>query len=438
MAISQVSRRARIFHGWYIVAVAFLAQFTTGGLQAYTLGVFMKPITEELGWTRGAISGVQTAGTVVNGLFAVFIGGILDRRGGRALMLFGAVLSGIGFVALSLMRDIWHFYFIRGMLIAIGNLCLGNLVANVAVSNWFIRKRGRALAIAAMGVPFGGVVLTPLSQMLIDGVGWRNAWVILGAMVWVVMIVPTALFIRRRPEDVGLRPDGDPSTGPDERKLSASQIAAMKADVEWTTAQAARTPALWMIMIAFGLAHMGLSALTIHIVPYVSDIGFTVAMAAGAQSVQGMSSMTTKLVWGLLLERFDIRVVSIASFICSAVGVVLLLEANSIELVYLSIVIFGAGMGGLGPIQEVVWANYFGRISLGAVRRIGAPMVMVFGAVGPLLAGLVYDATESYRVAFIALTGAYVVAGVLMLLLRPPRRPGLSSTKLHEALKENI
>lgn len=427
LAAIEVVKRRKLFHGWYIVAVAFLALFMSTGLRDYSQGVFMKPMSEELEWSRGAISSIQAVGLVINGLFGLFIGSILDRRGGRALMLFGAVVTGLGFIALGFVQEIWHFFLIRGLVLGVGTLCLGNLVANVAVSNWFIRKRGRAIAMAAMGVPFAGVIITPLSQVLIDNLGWRNAWTIIGAMVLVVMLAPIAIFVRRRPEDMGLRPDGDPPSGPDPRSLSAVQVAAMKADVVWTLAQVVRTRALWLIMIAFGLSGMGLFAMIMHIVPYVSDIGYAAAVAAGVQSIQAAASMASKLVWGLLLERFEVRVVSVLSFACAATGMGLLLASSSIEMVVLSLIVFALGMGGQGPIQEVVWANYFGRLSLGTVRSIGMPFMIATGAAGPIMTGLVYDATSSYQIAFITLIGAYCLAGALMMAVRPPRHPDVVS-----------
>lgn len=421
--ITRLAARPKIYYGWYIVGVAFLAQLMSMGLQGYTLGVFMKPMIDELGWSRSGISGVQSAGTVVNGLLAPFIGGILDRRGGRILMLVGSVITGIGFIALSLMADMWHFYAIRGLIITVGILCMGGMVVNVAISNWFVRKRGRAVAIAAMGISFGGVVLAPLSERFIAEFGWRTAFIILGVMIWVVMLVPTALFMRRRPEDMGLLPDGDIPGQVSSKPMNAVQRAALNADIRWTRAEALRTPTLWIIIASFGMAGMGLSAMMMHVTPYVSDLGFSPALAAIATSVQASTALISKVIWGLLIERIQCRFVAILAFVCAGIGLVMLINSRSLEMVYLSLAVFGMGMGGQPVIQEVVWANYFGRLTLGTIRSIGMPFMIISSAGGPLLAGLTYDMTKSYEVAFIVFVCAYSFAALLMLIVRPPVHP---------------
>lgn len=429
MEAIQLARPRKIYYGWYIVALAFLAQFATTGAQGFSAGVFMKPMAEDLGWSRGGIAGVNSVGTLIGGIIGLFIGNILDRHGARPLMIFGAIVTGIGFIALSTMQELWHFYLIRGIIITIGTTCSGMVVANIAVSNWFVRKRGRAVAVAVMGVPTAGVVLGPAMQMIIDSFSWRTGWIALGLMIWVLLILPTALFMKRRPEDIGLVPDGALPTQEDDRRLSGAQKAAIAADVKWTRREAIRTPTLWMIIIAAGLGTMTLPTTMMHLVPFVSDLGYSLQVATLTAGVHSLFSMLSKLIWGFGIERIHARYVVVLAYSFAAAGLILLLLAHSIESIIVGMAVLGIGVGGVIPITEVIWASYFGRISLGSIRTIGMPFSIITQAGGPFMAGVIYDNTKSYQAAFIFLIITLVIGASLMLALRPAKRPQTSAAK---------
>jgi MFS family permease len=423
LATLRIALPTKIFYGWYIVILAFLVQFAVIGSQGFSLGVFMKPMTEDLGWSRSDIASVHTIGTIIGGFLALFIGPILDRRGARPLVIVGAILSGLGFLALSMIQELWHFYAIRGLIITVGSTCASIMVLNTAVSNWFIRKRGRAVTFGAMGVPFAGIALIPIIQILIESFTWRNAWIILGVMIWVVAIIPTAMFMRRRPEDVGLVPDGAMPTEEGDKGLSSAQRAALAADVTWTRSEAIRTSTLWMIIGASGLGSMTLTATMMHLVPYVSDMGFSLQIAALTASVHSWFSLISKFGWGFIIERIHARFVIVIAYSLAASGLAVLLFARSLETIVLGMAVLGLGIGGVTPVTEVIWASYFGRRSLGAVRSIGAPFTILTYASAPLIPALIYDSTKSYNLAFVFLIGTLVIGASLMLLLRPARRP---------------
>ena len=407
----------RFYYGWYIVGVAFVSSMMSMGITAYSMGVFLKPMTEELGWSRTDISLGQTLTTFVTGILGVTIGRRMDARGGRSLMVGGAVVGGFGFIALGQVHELWQYYLVRAGLVAVGSIGMGNLVVNVALSNWFVRQRGRAIAIGVMGTSVAALVLPTAADRMIDAWGWRAAWAAIGVAIWATVIPAAMLAMRRRPEDYGLQPDGDTAA------VQGRAAARVASDVRWTRSMAARTPALWMLVLTFGLASTGMGALLLHLIPYMTDEGFTRAQAAGAFGMIGIAGLLSKPLWGIALDRFPVRRCAAAEFALMALGIALILGSHTVAPLYASIFTLGLGIGGVVTVQEVVWADFFGRLTLGSVRSLAQPFTIVSSAGGPVFAGFAYDHFGSYATAFHLFIATYVAAAVLILLTPSPRPP---------------
>lgn len=420
--------RPRVYYGWYIVGLAFVSNAMSMGVSAYTLGVFIRPMTEELGWSRAMISGNQSVSTLVTGLLAPLIGPLIDRHGGKAAMIVGAAVSGASLICLSQIDHLWGFYLFRGVLFTIGQLGMGSLVVMVALSNWFVRKRGRAIALASVGISVAAMTLPALSERIIGAYGWRAAWVTLGLMIWMLVIPLTALIMRRRPEDMGLLPDGDSGEEP-EQEVRPARVseAALSRDAVWTRRAALRTPALWLLIAAFGLSGMGMGAMLLHLVPFLEDAGHSAGVAAGAVATLGLAGLLSKPLWGIAIDRYPARICAMVEFlICgSGIGLILLAgDSGSAPAAYAATFYFGLGIGGVLTVSEVIWANYFGRLTLGRVRSIAMPFQIISSAGGPLLAGLTYDRTGSYQRAFLLFLATYLLATGLMVILRRPGAAG--------------
>ena len=410
------------FYGWYIVGVALIAQFVAVGTQTYASTVFLKPMTEELGWSRSEFSAVQTVSTVVLGIAGFVIGALIDRRGPRRLMLVGGVLCGAALIATSRVEELWQFYLARGVAQTLGNALLGSLVVNVTLSKWFIARRGMAVAIASSGVSLGGVLMTPLVSAIIQGWGWRDAWVALGVMVW-VLVLPSALIMRRAPEDYGLHPDGMTPEQAATFSAAKGRLSSVS-EVQWTRPEAIRTKTIWLIIAAYGIANIGIGAMLLHMVPFLTDHGWSRSEAALLYSIQAWVALISKPVWGVLMDRFHPRYLSAFGFAVAAIGVLAILAAThsgSWVPLAAALALWGLGIGGAIPLQETVWANYFGRQHLGSIRSVAMPFSIIFGAGGPLLAGLLYDGSGSYTLAFVLFSAFWLIGFVLILLARPPR-----------------
>ncbi|GEM_PF-25895 len=421
--------RKPVFHGWYIVGVAFLAAFIHSEAVSSTLSVFIKPMTESLGWSRGMISGVRSFEQILEAVVAPFIGPLVDRHGGRILMVVGALIAGVGFIAVAFTQELWQFYILRAV-VTIGVLCFGGLVTHVAIANWFIRKRGRAFAISGLGGSLGTVIVIPVATWTILNLGWRETWAIFGVFVWVLVVAPAFLFMRRRPEDMGLLPDGDtlppvaaqvaPTDTQEVSRERPETPVASSENVNWSRSEAIRTRAFWVIVVVFGMSRLAAMGINLHLIPYLLDLGYSSGVAASVFVVRSGVGLFGNPIWGLAAERYDVRVLTFVKFCMQVVAVIMIVLAQNILMVYGGFALYGIAQGGGGILTEMMFANYYGRLSLGAVRSLALPLQIVFSAGGPLLLGFSFDITGSYNFAFSIIIGASIVSAALILLATPP------------------
>ncbi len=417
-------RQPRIYYGWWIVIGAFIAQFVAIGTQSPVSGAFLVPMTEDLGWDRSEFTIAVSLATAVSAVIGFFVGGYVDRFGARPLMLIGSVFLAASLAAISRVETLWQFILLRGIVFTFGFTLIGNLVVNVTLSKWFVEKRGWAISLASMGVSAGSVVLTPIMVSVVDRYGWRDAWLILAAGAF-VLILPVALVMRRQPEDYGLAPDGARG-GDGVKEVAARARAAADFANSFTRAQAVRTPAMWLLVVAFGFSSVGLVSLLFHAIPFLTDAGFPRTEAALFFSLQGLAALLSKFVWGWSMQHFPPRLLAAGSFICAASGAVLMVVAaqeSARPLMMLAFVLFGAGIGGQIPLNEFIWANFFGRRHLGSVRAAAMPVTILFSAGGPYFASLYYDILGSYDGAILTFGGLWVLAALLVVVARPPRHP---------------
>lgn len=409
-----------VFYGWYIVLAAFVASMMATGLQVYSLGVFLKPMTEDLGWSRTDLSLGQTISTLCSGGVAFWVGPLLDRHGGRVLMVIGAVAMGVGFIALGLVQELWQYYLVKGVLVTAGSAMAGLVVVNVALSNWFVRRRGIAIGVAAMGVSVAALVTPTITTALIDAYGWRASWMILGVTIPLAIVPMSLLVLRRRPEDHGLEPDG----GGPARPVSASRAASMAMQgVAWTRREAMRTRSLWMLIAAFSLGSMGLSALFLHMIPYLSDSGLSAGQAASIFGMVGLAGLVSKPLWGLALDRYNTSHCAAFEFLLMGAGLGAVTLVHDVLLLHAAVFLLGLGIGGVSTVQEVVWADYFGRTTIGMIRGLSRPFTVLASAGGPVFAALAYDSRGSYELAFGVFIVTYVAAAAVILVTPYPTAP---------------
>ena len=422
-APGPLARLRGIYFGWYMIVAATITNMVMGaGLVGYLPGVFLEPMTEELGWSRAEFIISFTVGQFVTAATALAIGSHIDRRGGRGLMLAGTSLTVAALLLTAEVRELWQWVLLRGLIQPIGLGMAGSLVVNVALSKWFVRYRGRAIGIAACGFSLAGIVVPNSLTPVVDAHGWEAGWRVL-ALVAAVLILPASLMMRRQPEDSGLRPDG---RSPDE---PAGSAAAERERLDYVTSltrgEALRTSALWLIVVAFGAVGLTLLGLVTQAIPLLTDAGFSRPTAAAMLAVLTVPGLLSRPFWGVAAERVDPRRLASAAFVALGTGVLVIVlgaRAQSLPLVALGFFAMGSGMAGYVPVQEIMWASFFGRRHLGAVRSSAMPVAIGLGASGPVLVAYYYDRTGGYEGIFVVLSALVLASAALVFLARSPDR----------------
>jgi MFS family permease len=422
----QAANESKFFYGWTIVAVGFLAHIAAAFSISSTLSVFLKPLSADLGISRGVFSLIRSGEILIGAVAAPLVGTLIDRHGGKWLMAAGGLVSGAGFLLLGRARDFWQFLLFRWLLVSPGDAFMGSMVVNVSISRWFVRMRGRALALAGMGHGLAKVGMPLLAASLIMHAGWRSAWVVFGLITLGLVVGPSLLFMRRRPEDMGLLPDGRSGarhdSGAAANEAGSARARSAIAEVAWSRHEALRTPAFWLIVTTFGVAHVGVSGLNLHVFAFVSDQGHPAMVAALVMSIIAFMQFSTPIVWGLLAERSNIARLIMAKFLIQAAGLLLALSTPGLPSLYAGFFLYGIGMGGTSILAEMIWANYFGRVSLGKIRGMGSLISHAFSAGGPPFFGFLFDATRSYSLSFSIFIGLLFASAFLSLFLRPPSK----------------
>ncbi|MYH41335.1 MAG: MFS transporter [Chloroflexi bacterium] len=422
-APGPLARLRGVYFGWYMIVAATITNMVMGaGLVGYLPGVFLEPMTEELGWSRAEFIISFTIGQFVTAATALAIGSHIDRRGGRGLMLAGTSLTVAALLLTAEVRELWQWVLLRGLIQPIGLGMAGSLVVNVALSKWFVRYRGRAIGIAACGFSLAGIVVPNSLTPVVDAHGWEAGWRVL-ALVAATLILPASLMMRRQPEDYGLRPDGRSPDGP------AGSADAERERLDYVTSltrgEALRTSALWLIVVAFGAVGLTLLGLVTQAIPLLTDAGFSRPTAAAMLAVLTVPGLLSRPFWGVAAERVDPRRLASAAFVALGTGVLVIVlgaRAQSLPLVALGFFAMGSGMAGYVPVQEIMWASFFGRRHLGAVRSSAMPVAIGLGASGPVLVAYYYDRTGSYEGIFVVLSALVLASAALVFLARSPDR----------------
>ncbi|MGE0227016.1 MAG: MFS transporter [Dehalococcoidia bacterium] len=417
----SATQRSRIYYGYWLIFAAAVGQFATVGSMNYVPGVFLKPMTDEFGWNRAEFTLALTLGQFVLAFAGFFIGAYVDRHGGRRPVLVGTTVLVLALTGHTQIHALWQWIILNGLLVTAGGALAGNLVVNVTLSKWFVERRGRAIAVASMGVSFAGIVYPPATTAAVSAWGWRGAWLAL-AIASAVLLYPVAMLMRRAPEDYGLHPDGRSSA---EVARGAAHAAQAEFATSLTRRQAIATPAFYLIVAAFGFGGLAIIVPVIQGIPFMTDAGYSRGVASFMIVLTSIPSMLTKPFWGYLVDKAPANRLAAIGFVLNAVailGIVLSVNAHATPIVYASWLLLGFGWGGMIPLQEVVWATFFGRRYLGAVRSAGLPFSLLVSAGGPLLVSFYFDVAGDYNGALIAVAVLGILAALLVNLPRNPRR----------------
>ena len=424
-AIPRLWPFKRVFYGWAVVAASSAATFTQVPMYGPVISVFVKPIGDELGWSRGEIALAFTAGTLVGLGLSALVGKQLDRYGARAaVVIAGMIVTGV-LVGLALMQEVWQFWLLFGSGRAAALVGI-NLGTSVAVVNWFVRRRGRAVGFLSMSLRGGQAVFPLLIVAIIAGYSWRHAFGVLAVISLVFVVTPAWLFIRRRPEDMGLLPDGDqpPPEGSAGKAVPQAPQRSRRDEVSWTLAEARRTRAFWLLVVATMSVVFAQTAVNLHAVASFQDRGIADAFAGVFVFVYAGTAAVSAVPFGSLADRIHIRWVVVIATLFFGASIVVMIAADSVATALLFAVLYGLGAGGWTIGYTLLFADYFGRGHVGAVRGFSQVVSSPVGAAGPLVAGYLHGVTGDYTLSFQIMLGSFAVVLAALVLAKPPGKQG--------------
>jgi MFS family permease len=425
---TALARRLPFYYGWVVFAIACGANFTSRPLMSVAvLSVFVVPMTEGLGWSRGLFAGAVSLGGLCAVALSPVVGRWIDRYGSGVMIGVSTAVAGLCGLGLAVIRHAWAFYalYVPGRMVFASPL---ELATTTAISNWFIRRR--ALALALFGVTQGvGLAAMPLvAQLLITGWGWRSTWTVLGYYTLAAGIVPALVLTARRPEDMGLEADAVPMRSP---RCTAASITPPGAttpapggrispETNFTLHQALRTRAFWVLSAFSAAGFMVQAGVSLHQVSHYIHQGLPGPSAAIMASVFALAQVPAGLAWSSLTRRFSVRVLLALSGLSVALGAAGTAVSASLPSGMASASFLGVGVGGLHLLLRLTWADYYGRQHLGTIRGVTLPVQIGGQALGPVSAGMAFDAMGGYDRVFLVFAGAVTLASLLVLTAVPP------------------
>jgi MFS family permease len=392
----------RLFYGWIVVgAAAVIVCIGMGAL--FSLGVFLKPMADSMGWSRGAISSVALLNWIAMGLGSFFWGALSDRLGTRGVAVAGGLLLGLGLVLSSQVRALWQLYVTFGFMVG---FAVGAFYAPLTstATKWFTARRGLAVALVSSGIGVGILVIAPLARALTSLWDWRVALLVIGDLAWLV-IVPVALLLREQPGDMG----------------AAAMGGAARAGREYSTQQVVTAPQFWAIALTHFACCAAHSGPIFHMVTHATDQGLGAMTAATAFGVSGLSSIAGRIGGGVLADRFGAKPTLIAGLTLQAAMIPVYLVAREVSLFYALAILFGVSYGGVMPLYALVTREYFGEKVMGTAYGAVFLISTLGMGIGSYAGGLLYDRLGSYAWLYGGSFAIGALAVLLALTFRPPR-----------------
>lgn len=413
---SRLIPRIPFYYGWVILLVGTFGLIMTSPGQTYAVSIFIEHFITDLGISRSLVSTLYTVGTLVGSFALPFVGRQFDKRGARTTMvvisgLFGLVCIYMGFVQNALML-LLGFTGIR--MLGQGSL---SLVSTNVINQWWVERRGLIMGVSGLLLALFGTGLFPnLIQGLIEQVGWRSTYMLLGGSLLLVMVPMAYLFVRHAPEMFGLLPDGRLSPA------ATVTTAAPLVEEHWTREEARRTAALWIVTL--GIASIGMlsTGLTFHMVSIFADNGLPAALAATVYVPLALTTAVVNLSSGILVNRFPIRIMLAVALLLQAVTLIMAQYLQSVTLAFVYGIALGCMMGLSRTVGTVIWATYFGRRYLGSITGMVSTITIAGSALGPMPMGIARDLLGSYNLALNLFAIIPLVLAVAALFIKRPSK----------------
>ena len=419
MSVKVLSRfYSRIFYGWRMVGLVSLIRVVGGGLHQFGFTVFFLPISQDLNISRAATSLAFSLSRAQGAVIAPLVGYFIDRYGPRPILVTAVFLAGIGYILLSWVHSYTHF-----MIVYLGVICLAFIAGfvhspMVVANSWFIRRRARAMTVVSAAVPIGGALISPVLALGVASIGWRWAAFASGC-IFLLVCLPLSFRLKGSPETLGLLPDGDDIEPSDAGASSAPHAPSNEANENFTSAQAMKTAAFWLLVVAMSLRVTCYSAAIVHFIPFMVWKGLSEEAAASLLGAFAFINLLSHFVLGWIADRVNKpKLLATCHFLPALSLPALLLGAG-----YWPLWFFTAAFTLLDASFPIVWAtvgDLFGRRNFATIRGTMSFFYSWGSFVGPVMAGVIYDRTESYSLMLWIFLGLLTVATVLVLFLIQP------------------
>jgi len=403
--------RPKFFYGYVILALCFANMIVMRGVNG-AFGVYYLALLDEFSWSRSDGATVASANFFVYAVASPLVGLAFDRFGPRLLMPFGALLVGVGLVISSFASSLWELYVSYGVITALGQGALSFVGHNALISFWFVRRRATAIGIASMGQGVGALVMVPLTQLLIDQIGWRWTYVATGSLLLLVLVPANALFQRRAPQDVGQFPDGDDAPPAESPGRHSAKLAAQR---DWTLGEAARSFPFWCITIGHLALGTALFLINTHVIAHFVAVGYEKLAASFYFGLIGFIRIGATIVWGSISDRLGRSEAYGVATLVTALGVGCMIAMTvdaPLWLVYLAILLYGIGHSAGNPTYGAVIGDIFSGRKIGLIFGFLEISFGLGSAFGSWIGGYLFDATGSYAWSFGVCLVCFIVSGL--------------------------
>jgi len=427
MKPTSSSIRARFYYGWVIVGLSMMSMSFWFGLRT-TFSIFFVALVDHFQWSRADVATAQSIAMVVYMFMAPFVGSLIDRIGPRKVILPGILLMGLGLLLCTQIRTLLQFYLFFGLIVGMGVTCLSIAPFTVILAHWFERKRGMANGLAGIGIGFGTLFFVPFFQYLINLRGWQFAYLILGLLVLTIPLPLNALFLRHRPEDMGLLLDGDCLKNipdPRDHRIRATEtLHSAQTERGLMLREITKTRRFWSLILFPSLTVFGVYVVIVHHVRYLVDLGVDKMWAASLFAGMGALSAGFRFFWGWFSDRMGREITFTLGGLCFSSGILFLLLFQYLPseiVLYLFAIFFGAGWGVTAPMFMSISADLYKGKDFGLIYGIVEGVIGIGGASGAWLAGYIYDHTQNYFWAFV-LAILFNLISILLVWFVAPRK----------------
>jgi MFS family permease len=408
---ARFAARLPFFYGWVIIYISLFCVFMMGAISFWGIPIFVGPMHEDTGWAHGSIFTGLALRMIVGAGGGLLFGHLADRRGWPArLLLIGIVVDAFALFSLRWADSPLQFILLYGVLGGAGNTGV-RLVQSTLIAKWYVARRGTAVGFSANGGGVSALVMAPLTALLISELGWRDAWTAL-AVIMLAILLPCVPLAVRSPEDIGLLPDNGIGPLSNSRRSAASERS-------YRLSELIGTYRFWFLLLTMLIGTYCLQTHTVVMLPYFEEIGFSTGVAAASLSVYGVFSIGMRFAWGILADRYSVRRAIIIQAVATAIGALILLQVAGTTTLYIAMAYQGMTLSGFPPLQILLWPEFFGRMHIGSIVGLTQFFSTIAGALGPVIAGIVYDQTGTYETTLWFLFGSWLLCAAFMTVLKP-------------------